>query len=147
MKYLSTILLSLGMACSLMVMQSCDAGVDLQNIDTTVSVEAALAVPVGSIRATIGNFVGRNSGSLFIDTLDNRGVLTFQDTFTVQNEFHKLDLSQYISNKTVKMNVYDNLSESSTFYDGKITGNDHMQIPMTFPFDLKLAGINHDEDH
>ena len=147
MKHLNTILLSLCMVCSLMVMQSCDAGVELNNIDTTVSVEAALAVPVGSIRATIGNFVGRNNGGLYIDTLENRGVLTFQDTFTVQNEFHKLDLSQYISNKTVKMNVYDNLSESSSLYDGKITGNDNMQIPMTFPFDLKLAGINHDEDH
>ena len=86
MKHLNIILLSLGIVCSLIAMQSCDAGVDLNNIDTTVSVEAALAVPVGSIRATIGNFVGRNSGGLFIDTLDNRGVLTFQDTFTVQNE-------------------------------------------------------------
>ena len=92
MKHLSTILLSLGMVCSLIAMQSCDAGVDLQNIDTTASVEAALAVPVGSIRATIGNFVGRNSGGLYIDTLENRGVLTFRDTFGVRNEFHKLDL-------------------------------------------------------
>ena len=147
MKHLNTILLSLGMVCSLIAMQSCDAGVDLQNIDTTVSVEAALAVPVGSIRATIGNFVGRNSGSLYIDTLENRGVLTFRDTFGVRNEFHKLDLSQYISNKTVKMDVYEKLGESSLLSDGKITGDDGIQIPLSFPFTLKLAGINHDESY
>ena len=147
MKHLNIILLSLGMVCSLIAMQSCDAGVDLNNIDTTVSVEAALAVPVGSIRATIGNFVGRNSGGLYIDTLENRGVLTFQDTFTVQNEFHKLDLSQYISNKTVKMDVYEKLGESSLLSDGKITGDDGIQIPLSFPFTLKLAGINHDESY
>ena len=147
MKHLNIILLSLGMVCSLIAMQSCDAGVDLNNIDTTVSAKAKLAIPIGSVRATIGNFVGENSGGLYVDSLENRGVLIFKDTFGIQNKFHELDLSQYISNKTVAMNVYDNLSESSSLYDGKITGNDNIQIPLTFPFDLKLAGINHDEDY
>ena len=41
-----------------MLIQGCEADVDLNNIDTSVKVNANVATPIGSMRATIGDFVG-----------------------------------------------------------------------------------------
>lgn len=129
------------------MVEGCTADVDLNNIDTSTSVNASIALPIGSVSATIGDLIGGIGHNVFIDSIRNKGVLTFRDTFTIEREFHNLDLSQYISSTTVEMNVYDKLPESPFFYDGMITGNDYIQIPLTFPIDLELEGINHDEDY
>ena len=122
------------------MMQSCEADVDLNNVDTSIEVDANIATPVGSMHATLGDFVGNGTWGLFTED----GKLTFKDTFSIERKFHKLDLSQYISDTTLKMNVYEKLEVLPYFVDGKITGND-TQIPLTFPLTLKLDGINDDE--
>lgn len=133
--------------CIAWVMMGCKADVDLDNIDTTTSVKANLALPVGSISATIGDFVGDGAWGIFVDSVNNRGVLTFKDTFTWVRPFHDVDLSQYLSKQTLKMNVYDKLKDLPFFIDGKITGSDNYTIPLEFPLTLHLNGINHDEDN
>ena len=44
--------------CMAMTLVGCKADVDLGNIDTTTKVEANLALPIGSVNATLGDFVG-----------------------------------------------------------------------------------------
>ena len=122
------------------MMQSCEADVDLNNVDTSIEVDANIATPVGSMHATLGDFVGNGTWGIFAE----EGLLAFKDTFSIERKFHKLDLSQYISDTTLKMNVYEKLEVLPYFVDGKITGND-TQIPLTFPLTLKLDGINDDE--
>ena len=122
------------------MMQSCEADVDLNNVDTSIEVDANIATPVGSMHATLGDFVGNGTWGIFAEG----GLLAFKDTFSIERKFHKLDLSQYISDTTLKMNVYEKLEVLPYFVDGKITGND-TQIPLTFPLTLKLDGINDDE--
>ena len=124
------------------MMQSCEADVDLNNVDTSIEVDANIATPVGSMHATLGDFVGDGTWGLFAEN----GLLAFKDTFSIERKFHKLDLSQYISNTTLKMNVYEKLEVLPFFADGKITGNG-TQIPLTFPLTLKLDGINDDENY
>lgn len=144
MKKLSTILSLAGIFT--MLWQGCEANVDLNNIDTSVKVQANVATPIGSMKATIGDFVGDGTWGIFIDTVKNHGVLTFKDTFSIQRDFHNLDLSKYISNTTLKMNVYDKLEGQPYFVNGQIMGNDQ-PIVLTFPMTLKLTGINNNQSH
>lgn len=124
------------------MMQSCEADVDLNNVDTSIEVDANIATPVGSMHATLGDFVGNGTWGIFAEG----GLLAFKDTFSIERKFHKLDLSQYVSDTTLKMNVYEKLEVLPFFVDGQITGND-TQIPLTFPLTLKLDGINNDENY
>ena len=129
-----------------MLWNGCTADVDLDNIDTSVDVEANIATPIGSMTATIDDFVGDGTWSIFIDTVNHEGVITFRDTFSIARDFHKLDLSKYISNTTLKMNVYDKLEGKPYFVNGQITGNDQ-PIVLTFPLTLKLKNINNNLAH
>ena len=129
-----------------MLWNGCTADVDLDNIDTSVEVEANIATPIGSITATIDDFVGDGTWGIFIDTVNHEGVITFRDTFSIARDFHKLDLSKYISNTTLKMNVYDKLEGKPYFVNGQITGNDQ-PIVLTFPLTLKLKNINNNLAH
>lgn len=128
--------------CMAMTLVGCKADVDLGNIDTTTKVEANLALPIGSVNAQINDFLGDGALGIYVDN----GILTMRDTITWIRPFHNVNLSQYISHKTLHMKVYDKLKDSPFFVNGKITGNDQI-IPLQFPLTLHLKGINNDEDH
>ena len=118
-----------------LLMHSCDAGVDLNNIDTSVKVKANVATPIGSLHATLGDFIGDGTWGIFVEN----GVLTFKDTFSIERKFHNLDLSQYLSHADLDMKVHE-----------KLRGMDYIvgtgeQIPLTFPMTLNLTGINNNE--
>lgn len=129
--------------CLALVMFGCKADVDLSNIDTTTSVKANIAFPIGSVSARIDDFLGDSTLGIYVDN----GVLTMCDTITWVRQFHKVNLSQYISRKTMPMKVYDKLKDLPFFHDGKVTGNDNITIPLQFPLTLHLEGINNDEDY
>lgn len=141
--FILPVVLFLGFA---VIWHGCEADVNLNDIDTSVKVDANVALPIGSLRATIGDFVGDGTWGIFVDSMHNKGVLTFRDTFQVSRNFHRVDLSQYISKTTLNMNVYDKLNGLSFIHDGKVTGTG-MSIPLEFPLTLKLAGINNDETY
>ena len=126
-----------------MLWNGCTADVDLNNIDTSIKVEANVATPIGSVTAKISDFVGDGTWGIYIDTLDHEGVITFRDTFSIARDFHKLDLSKNISRTQLKLNVYEPLDKAGLMNNNQITGND-VQIPLTFPLTLKLKGINND---
>ena len=146
MKQLFTMICMVGTIGLTMLWNGCTADVDLNNIDTSVEVKANVATPIGSAKATIGDFVGDGTWGIYIDTVKNHGVITFRDTFSIERDFHKLDLSKYISRTTLKMNVYDKFNESGVLNNKQITGNGQ-PIPLTFPLTLKLNGINNDLSH
>ena len=128
-----------------MLWNGCTADVDLDNIDTSVDVEANIATPIGSMTATIDDFVGDGTWGIFIDTVNHEGVITFRDTFSIARDFHKLDLSKYISRTQLKLNIYESLDKAGLMNNNQITGNG-VQIPLTFPLTLKLKGINQNTD-
>ena len=128
-----------------MLWNGCTADVDLDNIDTSVDVEANVATPIGSMTATIDDFVGDGTWGIFIDTINHEGVITFRDTFSIARDFHKLDLSKYISRTRLKLNIYEPLDQAGLMNNNQITGNG-VQIPLTFPLTLKLKGINQNTD-
>lgn len=129
-----------------MLWNGCTADVDLDNIDTSVDVEANVATPIGSMTATIDDFVGDGTWGIFIDTVNHEGVITFRDTFSIARDFHKLDLSKYISSTKISMNVYDKMEARGVLANGQITGNGQT-IELEFPLTLKLKGINDDKNY
>lgn len=136
-----------GLGClAALTFGGCKANVDLKNIDTKTQMDLGVALPIGSMSATIGDFFGDGQvDNIYIDSIDNKGVLTFKDTFHIERKYHQVDLSQYISAKTLSMNVYEKLDGTPVMDDHKITGNDNVPITLEFPFSLKLTGINQDE--
>ncbi len=145
MKRLFTMICMVGTMGLTMLWNGCTADVDLNNIDTSVEVKANVATPIGSITATIDDFVGDGTWGIYIDTLEHEGVITFRDTFSIARDFHKLDLSKYISRTQLKLNIYESLEKAGLMNNNQITGNG-VQIPLTFPLTLKLKGINQDVD-
>lgn len=146
MKHFFSSFLFVVLICTALMWHGCEADVDVNNIDTSVKVDATVALPIGSVSATIGDFVGNGTWGIFVDSLDNKGVLTFKDTFSIERKFHKLDLSQYLSKTQLTMNVYNNLKDNHVLVDGKITGTG-ITVPLEFPLTLKLEGINNDESY
>ena len=116
-------------------MHSCDAGVDLNNIDTTLEVKANVATPIGSLHATLGDFIGDGTWGIYAEN----GVLTFKDTFSIERKFHNLDLSQYISHANMDLKLQEQLGGLNYIVG---TGE---QVALTFPMTLHLTGINNNE--
>ena len=128
--FLTTCIVGLGL-----LMHSCDAGVDLNNIDTTLEVKANVATPIGSLHATLGDFIGDGTWGIYAEN----GVLTFKDTFSIERKFHNLDLSQYISHANMDLKLQEQLGGLNYIVG---TGE---QVAMTFPMTLHLTGINNNE--
>lgn len=128
--FLTTCIVGLGL-----LMHSCDAGVDLNNIDTTLEVKANVATPIGSLHATLGDFIGDGTWGIYTEN----GVLTFKDTFSIERKFHNLDLSQYISHANMDLKLHDQLGGLNYIVG---TGE---QVALTFPMTLHLTGINNNE--
>lgn len=146
MKHILTFFPVMSILCIAFSMQGCTADVDLNNVDTSIQVKANVATPIGSLRATLGDFVGDGTWGIFTEN----GVLTFQDTFSIERKFHNIDISQYISNADIPMNVYQQLESAGI---GIMSGGQMyipgtgIQVPITFPLTLKLTGINNNTSH
>lgn len=118
--------------------------VDLQNIDSKADLDMGLVMPVGSMRATIGDFLGNGQvKGIYVGPND---VLFFEDTFKITREFHDVDLKEKTSDVTEDFNVYKELKRQKKLDDdGNLTG-DGKQIKLEFPFALKLKNVNGKED-
>ncbi len=52
--------------CMGFAMSGCKANVDLKNIDKTAELDMGIALPVGSMSATIGDFSCRRAGAEYL---------------------------------------------------------------------------------
>ncbi len=123
----------------------CKADIDLKDIDTKAELNMGFAMPIGTMNVTLKDLLGNGQiEHLYIDSADQRGVLVYKDTFLIERTFHQIDLSQYISETSLTLNVYDKLKDLPFMADHKITGNSNLPIRLDFPMTLRLSGINDD---
>jgi len=123
---------------------SCHSKIDLANVDPSAEVQMGLGLPIGTVQINITNFLG-NVNNLYIDSLDNQGVITWKNTFDIARNYHELKLESYVPGAHIGLSVYDKLSGLPYFDNGKIsTKNLPMDVPITldFPLTVKLDGIN-----
>lgn len=119
----------------------------INDTDLSAELDLGLALPIGTMRATVGDFLGGNQvQGLYVDSLDNRGVFTYKGNYEKTLTYHDVDLSQYISEESLTMNVYDKLKDQPYMSDHKITGTG-TPIVLTYPMTMKLKGINKDVSH
>ena len=90
-KHLHTFLL-LGLV---VMMSACKSEVDLQNINSQAELELGVAFPVGSLRATIGDFLG--GGQVEQIRLDEDGIFHYMDTINLPTkDYHKIKIKEYV---------------------------------------------------
>ena len=118
------------------LLAGCHSKIDLENIDKHAEVEMGVALPVGSIHATLGDFIG--GGEVSRITVDEDKCFHFIDTVTIPTkDYHKIDVSKYIleNKKPLKFGVKEKVS-TSTIQAGK---------NYTLTFDLTLKTDNFQE--
>lgn len=129
-------------ALSLAVLvQSCDAGVDLGNIDKHTGVKASLALPIGSVRVELGDVLG---DSLIPNIGIEDGCYVYRDTFDAIRPFHPVDLSSYISDSESNMNVREHMvnQNPSLALLPEITVPADTSFYVDFIMPFKFNGIN-----
>lgn len=120
----------------------------LNDADLSAELDLGIGLPIGSMTITLGDLVGNAEiENLYVDSLNNRGVFVYKGSYDRTLTYHNVDLSQYISSKTLSMNVYDKLQESSPFPSADYIVGTGEPFTLEFPMTLQLEGINQDEDN
>ncbi len=135
--HLSVVLVSLTAALC-----ACHPDIDLNNIDMHARLEMGLALPVGSMKFTVNDFLG--GGQVSNIYTDEHGIFHFIDTVDIPaKEYHAVDLSQYLGKTDKAFKVYGELDRMGLVEHGKVTGNGQ-PIKLTFPLTLTFDGLNKD---
>ena len=125
------------------MLMACHSDIDLNNVDTTAEVNMGVAVPVGSVRAKLGDFIGNIPGMY----INSEGVLALRFPFQDDSrDFHKFDIRKHISSQEDTLNVYQKLDALGLIGPGGVIKGTGMgfDIPATLHFDfpIKLKDIN-----
>lgn len=121
------------------ILAGCKSDVDLHNIDTRMAVEGGLALPVGSMTFTVGDFLGNGQVDHFYikpyDNSSDSGIIYYLDTFSVADkEFHNL-------------NIVDKLIEASDYEVPVVIPIPAGELKtITLPVELDLKNINNNRD-
>ncbi|MBO4689270.1 MAG: hypothetical protein J5621_00180 [Paludibacteraceae bacterium] len=143
MKYLNQLRAAMAVTMVGLLVAGCHSDIDFTNIDGRAEVDMGLVLPVGSIKASLKDVLGKVP-NIYIDSLNNMGVITWKDTFNINRKYHQVDLKKYISSKEFGLNVHDRIA-ADLDADNKITGNGSNFV-IDFPMTLKLEGINKELD-
>ena len=116
---------------------SCHSKVDFENLDTTSEVEMGVALPVGSLHATMGDFLG--AGQVPQIYVGEDGIFHFIDTVDIpQKSYHKIDVASYIikDKTTLSFPIKEKVSKDVINGDGVTT------TELVFDVVLNMSGIN-----
>lgn len=132
------IIIALTVGC---LFAGCKSKMDLENVDGTAEVSLGLALPVGSVHARLGDFIGYSDRL----TIEN-GIITWRDTFPDGKQYHDAEFPKNTSTKEFPLKVYELLEQQGAIHSGAIIGNN---TPITMVFDMKLSlkGINDDLEY
>lgn len=81
----------------------CKADIDLSDVDWSTSVKASLALPVGSVSAQMGDFLGVSKFPQI--SIDSMGRYVYMDTISSSNQFHAIKINDLITSTSAKWNI------------------------------------------
>lgn len=90
----------LWLSCSL---AGCKADIDLSEVDWSTSVNASLSLPVGSIYAQMGDFLGVSQFPQI--TIDTLGRYVYMDTIFSSSLYHPIKIEDLMTNTSAKWNI------------------------------------------
>lgn len=128
---------------TLVFFTGCHSDVDLENIDKRAEMELGLALPLGALHATIGDFLG--NGEITDLSVDSAGIFHYITTIDLPvKQYHTVDLTSYLleNDKAFSLYIKEKLGGISTIY-----GDGSTEIEMSFPMSLSTAHFNTDESN
>lgn len=127
---------------SAMLFAGCNNDIDLQNLDPRAEIEMGVAMPVGWLSATVGDFLG--NGQVSGIYVGENNVLYYRDTFDISRRYHNVNMAEKVSKTNQLFDVYKELARQGKLdADGKVTETGK-QIKLEFPFTMKLNKVNND---
>ena len=120
-----------------LLLAGCHSKIDFENIDKKVEVEGGLALPIGTMHATMGDFPG--NGKVKKISVDEEGVFHYIDTVDIPTkEYHQINLANYIlkNKETLEFKVLDHPVPNP------IHGNGVDGFTFDFPMTIDMEGIN-----
>lgn len=119
---------------------SCKADVDLGNVSTDMELNVGLALPLGSVRATMGDFIGDTTIQYL--SINESGVyeLGYSDTFDV--DYHTVLFTENVNIVDTKFKIFEHFPGLPMIVlpAGKV---DTLDFPMT----INLKDINADPNN
>lgn len=128
--------------CSLLVLVGCERNIDLANLDTHVATSMGIALPIGQMSATLGDFIQTN-------TLDNvyireDGVYYFHDTTDITTlSFHALNLRRFDVRYHTQFALYTILHTLTQGQD-RIVGDGTTSLTLDCPLQVDIPNVNQD---
>ena len=123
-----------------LLFSGCNNDVDLGNIDTRAELEMGLAMPIGWLSATVGDFLG--NGQVEGIYVGDNDVLYYRDTFDVSRKYHDVKMWEKVSKVTKSFNVYKELDRQGILDANGTVKKTGKQIKLEFPFAMKLNKVN-----
>ena len=163
----------LWLSCSL---AGCKADIDLSEVDWSTSVNASLSLPVGSIYAQMGDFLGVSQFPQI--TIDTLGRYVYMDTIFSSSLYHPIKIEDLMTNTSAEWIVADEFEKiidqllvefpfiENNFPNIKdlvsipdtgftipintclyISGKESFTFSLDFPIDINLKALNVDFDN
>ena len=132
---------SLVLVCSLLA--GCHSKLDLTDIDTTSKIELGVVMPIGTLRATLGDFLG--NGEVNRISVDENGLFHFIDTVDLPTKtYHHINVTDYIlqDESTLEFSIAEKLALAGV--TNSPIPPTPVEIPLVFDLELGLQGFNRD---
>lgn len=131
------------------VFTSCKEDVELSNVDTTIGLDMGIALPVGTIEATLGDFIGNEAIAPYVEVDPTTGIIVVKYNTYVNWEFHPIDLAAYRTEETAQFYLTDgDLGGVALPPSGFITFPESAPINyIDFPCAFSLENFNTDIDY
>lgn len=136
----------------LQLLSGCRADVDLSSVNTKADMAIGVALPVGSMRVTLGDFLGNVEtpiGSEQAATLfyDEHGILNLRSAYDYERSFNPVDLGQ-AAQAGAQLKVYEPIMNMLNEWGIPISGAIipplpfAITVPLDYDTELELDAIN-----
>ncbi len=123
----------LSATCALLL-SACKSDVDFSNIDKHAEVDMALALPIGTMSATINDFIQDEKIQEHL-IVNEDGVLQVNYDFDISRPYTTINLSDYASDGNSSTEVYSQTGAT-------ITGTGNPMSPIVLPIELTFDNCN-----
>ncbi len=122
---------------AMLVFSGCKSDVDLNNLDTTIGSNIQVAFPLGEFNAKITDFIGGDDVAQYV-RVDSNGLLFFQDTFYIEENYREVNLAQYVPRARKRFKVSDGV-EGGLIVPMIPAG---APLKLVFPVEVNLVDLN-----
>lgn len=127
----------------LTTLSGCKEEVDISKMDTSATVDLALAMPIGTMYATLGDFLGIEQIKPYIE-VDHDGVLhLIHDTIIARN-FKKIQIEEYPADTIKKCNIKQGFLTDELLPGASFTADYPTEVTFTDVNDKEPSDYNYE---